>query len=147
VRYTICFEHETSVLDILDDICDIPLPPYIERMSTAEDWNRYQSVFAENSGAVAAPTASLHFDDQILEHFKQKGIRIAFVTLHVGSGTFQPVRVDDLHAHTMRHKEYFCVPQETVEAVERTKRNGGRIIAIGTTVVRALESASVSGKS
>ena len=143
--YTICFEHETSVLDILDDIGHIPLPPYIERMSTAEDWNRYQSVFAENSGAVAAPTASLHFDDQILEHFKQKGIRIAFVTLHVGSGTFQPVRVDDLHAHTM-HKEYFCVPQETVEAVERTKRNGGRIIAIGTTVVRALESASVSGK-
>jgi S-adenosylmethionine:tRNA ribosyltransferase-isomerase len=143
--YTVVFEHKTSVLDILDDIGHIPLPPYIERISTAEDLNRYQTVFAESSGAVAAPTAGLHFDDQILEHFKQKGIQTAFVTLHVGSGTFQPVRVDDLHTHTM-HKEYFCVSEETVRAVERAKANGGRIIAIGTTVVRALESASVSGK-
>ena len=138
------FDSEKSVLEILSEIGHIPLPPYIERADDENDFTRYQTVFGKNLGAVAAPTAGLHFDELMLEKIHAKGIQTAFVTLHVGSGTFQPVRVENLSEHIM-HKEFFAVPQETVNAVNKTKARGGRVIAIGTTSVRALESASRSG--
>jgi S-adenosylmethionine:tRNA ribosyltransferase-isomerase len=138
------FDGEKSVLEILSDIGHIPLPPYIERADNENDYTRYQTVFGKNLGAVAAPTAGLHFDESMLEKIHAKGIQTAFVTLHVGSGTFQPVRVENLSEHIM-HKEFFAVPPETVDAVNETKARGGRVIAIGTTAVRALESASRSG--
>lgn len=138
------FVSEKSLLEILSEIGHIPLPPYIERADDENDFTRYQTVFGKNSGAVAAPTAGLHFDEIMLEKIKAKGIKTAFVTLHVGSGTFQPVRVENLSEHIM-HKEFYAVSQETVDAVNATKKRGGRVIAIGTTAVRALESASHSG--
>ena len=139
------FKDEQTVLDLLDKIGHIPLPPYITREDDEEDLTRYQTVFAKQAGAVAAPTAGLHFDQPTMDAFADKGIKKAFVTLHVGSGTFQPVRVDDLSEHIM-HKEYYSVSQQTVDAIKQTKDKGGRIVAIGTTAVRALESASVSGQ-
>jgi len=138
------FVNEKSVLEILAEIGHIPLPPYIERADDENDFTRYQTVFGKHLGAVAAPTAGLHFDESMLEKIAAKGIQKAFVTLHVGSGTFQPVRVENLSEHIM-HKEFFAVPDETVTAVNETKKRGGRVIAIGTTAVRALESASRSG--
>ncbi len=138
------FENEKSLLDILSEIGHIPLPPYIERADDKNDFTRYQTVFGKNLGAVAAPTAGLHFDESMLEKIKAKGVQTAFVTLHVGSGTFQPVRVENLSEHVM-HKEFYVVSQETVDAVTAAKKRGGRVIAIGTTAVRALESASRSG--
>jgi S-adenosylmethionine:tRNA ribosyltransferase-isomerase len=142
--FHVSFNGEKSVLDILAEIGHIPLPPYIQRADEESDLTRYQTVFAVQSGAVAAPTAGLHFDEDVLEKIAAKGIERAFVTLHVGSGTFQPVRVENLSEHLM-HKEYFSVSQETVDAVNATRKRGGRVIAIGTTAVRALESASRSG--
>ncbi len=133
------------LLRILDEIGHIPLPPYITRGDDKADIDRYQSVFAKRAGAVAAPTASLHFDEGVMEAIKAKGVLTAFVTLHVGSGTFQPVRVEDLSQHVM-HKEYYSVSNEAVHAVNRCKARGGRVIAIGTTSVRALESAAKSGQ-
>ena len=138
------FDNKKPLLEILAEIGHIPLPPYIERADDENDFTRYQTVFGKNLGAVAAPTAGLHFDETMLEKIHAKGIQTAFVTLHVGSGTFQPVRVENLSEHIM-HKEFFAVPQETVDAVNETKKRGGRVIAIGTTAVRALESASRSG--
>ena len=137
------FSH-LNILDLLDKIGHIPLPPYITRADDDSDLTRYQTIFAKESGAVAAPTAGLHFDLTMLDKIKAKNIATAFVTLHVGSGTFQPVRVENLAEHLM-HKEYFAVSQQTVEAVNATRARGGRVIAIGTTAVRALESASKSG--
>jgi S-adenosylmethionine:tRNA ribosyltransferase-isomerase len=142
--FHLSFNGEKSVLDILTDIGHIPLPPYIQRADEENDLTRYQTVFAMQLGAVAAPTAGLHFDDDLLEKITAKGIGRTFVTLHVGSGTFQPMRVENLSEHIM-HKEYFSVSQETVDAVNATRKRGGRVIAIGTTAVRALESASHSG--
>lgn len=139
------FKGDAPLLEILGEIGHIPLPPYITRADEEADVSRYQSVFAKHAGAVAAPTASLHFDLAMMEKIKAKGVATAFVTLHVGSGTFQPVRVEDLSQHIM-HKEYFTVPQETVDAVHQAKARGGRVIAIGTTAVRALESASQTGQ-
>ena len=139
-----CLEFDHDILNVLHDIGHIPLPPYITRADDENDLNRYQTVFAKQAGAVAAPTAGLHFDDAMMQRLKDKGIPTAFVTLHVGSGTFQPVRVENLDEHIM-HKEYFNVTQDTVDAVNATKAKGGRVIAIGTTAVRALESASRSG--
>ncbi|MDO9168595.1 MAG: tRNA preQ1(34) S-adenosylmethionine ribosyltransferase-isomerase QueA [Methylobacter sp.] len=139
------FKGDTRLLSILEQIGHIPLPPYITREDDQSDLTRYQTVFAKKEGAVAAPTASLHFDLNTMEKIKDKGVQTAFVTLHVGSGTFQPVRVDDLSEHVM-HKEYFAVLPETVAAVQQAKARGGRVIAIGTTAVRALESASQSGQ-
>lgn len=139
------FDGEKKLLEILAEIGHIPLPPYIERADDENDFTRYQTVFGKNAGAVAAPTAGLHFDEEMLAKIHANGIETAFVTLHVGSGTFQPVRVEDLSEHIM-HKEYFSVSQATVTAVEETRKRGGRVIAIGTTAVRALESASRSGK-
>jgi len=139
------FKGEHSLLYILEQIGHMPLPPYITREDDESDLTRYQTVFAREAGAVAAPTAGLHFDQAMMEKLKAKGVQGAFVTLHVGSGTFQPVRAEDLSEHLM-HKEYFAVLPETVASVQQVRARGGRIIAIGTTAVRALESASKSGQ-
>ena len=122
----------------------LPLPPYIAHAAEIEDEARYQTVFARHTGAVAAPTAGLHFDDPMLERLKAKGAELAWLTLHVGAGTFQPVRVQNLAEHAM-HSEQFNIPQATVDAVERTHARGGRVVAVGTTSLRALEAASQSG--
>ncbi len=136
---------DMTLMKLLDLIGHIPLPPYITRADDVSDLTRYQTVFAKEAGAVAAPTAGLHFNDALMAKIKTLNIQTAFVTLHVGSGTFQPVRAENLADHIM-HKEYFAVPQTTVYAVQRTRARGGRVIAIGTTAVRALESASTSGQ-
>ena len=120
---------------------EIPLPPYIDRMPDSADRERYQTVFARNPGAVAAPTAGLHFDADIFAALKARQVDHAFVTLHVGAGTFQPVRVDDIEGHEM-HEEYLEVPEATCEAIAATRAAGGRVIAVGTTVVRSLETAA-----
>jgi S-adenosylmethionine:tRNA ribosyltransferase-isomerase len=117
------------------------LPPYMERADELSDRERYQTVYNKTPGAVAAPTAGLHFDDAMLEQLAAKGVNSAFVTLHVGAGTFQPVKVDDVHSHKM-HSEYLEVEQETCDAIIATKAAGKRVIAVGTTSVRSLESAS-----
>lgn len=129
------------VFEALEQYGHMPLPPYIEREDTAEDADRYQTVFGEVPGAVAAPTASLHFDTELLERVKAKGVNTATVTLHVGAGTFQPVRADDIRDHHM-HAEWLRVTQDVVDAVAETKAKGGRVIAVGTTAVRSLESAA-----
>ena len=129
------------VLDVLEQIGHMPLPPYIDRADTQEDKSRYQTVYAQTLGAVAAPTAGLHFDDQMLAQLKAKGAKIAFVTLHVGAGTFQPVRADNIHDHNM-HSEWLQVSEEVCQQVRNTKAAGGRVIAVGTTSVRCLETAA-----
>jgi S-adenosylmethionine:tRNA ribosyltransferase-isomerase len=118
----------------------LPLPPYIERAAASADEERYQTVFARERGSVAAPTAGLHFDAPLLERLRDRGVGIAHVTLHVGAGTFQPVRVQELSQHRM-HREHYVVPQATAEAIAATKGRGGRIVAVGTTSLRTLESA------
>ncbi|MDD5268032.1 MAG: tRNA preQ1(34) S-adenosylmethionine ribosyltransferase-isomerase QueA [Methylococcales bacterium] len=133
-----------NILWILEQIGHIPLPPYITRADDESDLTRYQTVFAREAGAVAAPTAGLHFDLAMMDKIRAKGVQTAFVTLHVGSGTFQPVRVEQLSEHIM-HNEYFAVSSETAAAVSQARDRGGRVIAIGTTAVRALESASKNG--
>ncbi len=132
------------VLDVLDRLGHLPLPPYIEHAPTVQDETRYQTVYAAAPGAVAAPTAGLHFDTPMLDALKQAGIRIAQVTLHVGAGTFQPVRVDTLAEHRM-HSECYIVPQTTIDAIHDTRARGGRVVAVGTTSLRALEAASETG--
>ena len=122
----------------------VPLPPYIAHADTLEDERRYQTVFAAHPGAVAAPTAALHFDEALLDALAQRGIARANLTLHVGAGTFQPVRVENLAEHRM-HSEWFDVPPSTVEAIARTRAAGGRVVAVGTTTLRALESAARTG--
>jgi S-adenosylmethionine:tRNA ribosyltransferase-isomerase len=139
------FLQEQSVLDILDKIGHIPLPPYIQRSDKSEDMERYQTVYAQHPGAVAAPTAGLHFDTELLARLEQKGIKTGYVTLHVGAGTFQPVRVEDIAEHKM-HKEWVSVTPTLISLVEEAKRAGGRVIAIGTTTVRCLETAALAGK-
>ncbi|MBT5577228.1 MAG: tRNA preQ1(34) S-adenosylmethionine ribosyltransferase-isomerase QueA [Porticoccaceae bacterium] len=133
------------VLEVLENIGHMPLPPYIDRSDTDEDKSRYQTVYADQLGAVAAPTAGLHFDDQLLADIKAKGAEIAFVTLHVGAGTFQPVRVDNIQDHQM-HSEWLQVTPEVCRQVEAAKANGRRVIAVGTTSVRCLETAGQSGE-
>ena len=133
-----------SLLDILDRLGHMPLPPYIDRADEASDRERYQTVYAREAGAVAAPTAGLHFDEALLQKLTAMGVEATFVTLHVGAGTFQPVRVDKLEDHVMHH-ELAHVRQDTVDAVARTRARGGRVIAVGTTSVRSLESASHQG--
>ena len=123
----------------------LPLPPYIQREPGADDAERYQTVFAREIGAVAAPTAGLHFDDALLETLRERGVQFGHVTLHVGAGTFQPMRVDDIRDHRM-HSEWLNVGAELVQQVRRTRAAGGRVIAVGTTVLRALESALVDGE-
>ncbi len=123
----------------------MPLPPYIQRQTDAEDSHRYQTVYAETAGAVAAPTAGLHFDETMLVDIKNAGINSAFVTLHVGAGTFQPVKTDDIHDHKM-HKEWLQVDAAVCQTVKETQAAGGRVIAVGTTAVRCLETAAASGE-
>ncbi|KAF0286129.1 tRNA preQ1(34) S-adenosylmethionine ribosyltransferase-isomerase QueA [Spiribacter sp. SSL99] len=123
----------------------MPLPPYIKRADRPDDRQRYQTVFAERPGAVAAPTAGLHFDEPLLEALRSDGIETATLTLHVGAGTFQPIRTDSLEEHRM-HAEWLSVPASVCEAVARTRARGGRVVAVGTTVVRALESAAQTGE-
>lgn len=130
-----------DVLTILNKIGHIPLPPYIDRPDDSHDREVYQTVYSKIPGAVAAPTAGLHFDQPLLEKLKQKGIEMAFVTLHVGAGTFQPVRVENIESHVM-HAEYAQVSQSVVDAVLACKARGNKVIAVGTTSVRALESAA-----
>lgn len=134
-----------SVLDVLSRVGHMPLPPYIERPDEDSDQERYQTVYNQKPGAVAAPTAGLHFDDALLEKLKAKGIETAFVTLHVGAGTFQPMKVDNVKDHIM-HAEYVEVEPSVVEQVKAAKARGGRVIAVGTTSVRSLESASQGGE-
>jgi len=134
-----------SILTLLNQIGHVPLPPYIERIDSKEDLVRYQTVYAKNDGAVAAPTAGLHFDELLLTKLKKQGVDYAFVTLHVGAGTFQPVKVDDIENHKM-HSEQYQINLKTVDKIKHAKANGGRIIAVGTTAVRTLESAFVEGE-
>ena len=142
--FVLDFKGPASVTALLDDIGHMPLPPYIERADAASDHERYQTVYAKKAGAVAAPTAGLHFDDTILQQLADKGVQSAWVTLHVGAGTFQPVRADDIHDHVM-HKEYLEVSAETLAKVKETREQGNRVIAVGTTSVRSLESAAKFG--
>ncbi|MEK6667881.1 MAG: tRNA preQ1(34) S-adenosylmethionine ribosyltransferase-isomerase QueA [Pseudomonadota bacterium] len=128
--------------DLLEQHGHVPLPPYITHADEEDDVRRYQTVFAKEPGAVAAPTAALHFDEGVLARMRERGIATAEVTLHVGAGTFQPVRTDNLAEHKM-HSEWFEVPQATADAICATKAAGGRIVAVGTTTLRALESAAL----
>jgi S-adenosylmethionine:tRNA ribosyltransferase-isomerase len=140
--YRMAFPH--PVLDVLERYGHVPLPPYIARADDAADAARYQTVYAVQPGAVAAPTAGLHFDAALLGQLRARGVTIATVTLHVGAGTFQPVRGEDLDAHRM-HREWLRVGADTVAAIAAARSRGGRVVAVGTTVVRALESAALSG--
>ncbi|PLV61186.1 tRNA preQ1(34) S-adenosylmethionine ribosyltransferase-isomerase QueA [Erwinia sp. B116] len=139
--FEIEFNDDRPVLDILNAIGHMPLPPYIDRPDEDADRELYQTVYSQKPGAVAAPTAGLHFDEPLLAALREKGVESAFVTLHVGAGTFQPVRVDSIEDHIM-HAEYAEVPQDVVDAVLACKARGNRVIAVGTTSVRSLESAA-----
>ncbi|MGN0903297.1 MAG: tRNA preQ1(34) S-adenosylmethionine ribosyltransferase-isomerase QueA [Succinivibrio sp.] len=136
----------TSLLDILDKVGHIPLPPYIDRPDETLDRERYQTVYSKVPGAVAAPTAGLHFDEEQISSLKEMGVNTAFVTLHVGAGTFQPVREDDIKNHHM-HKEFVHLSKEVSDLVIKTHKEGHRVIAVGTTAVRSLESAAAYAKS
>ncbi|XOV79394.1 MAG: tRNA preQ1(34) S-adenosylmethionine ribosyltransferase-isomerase QueA [Aestuariibacter sp.] len=134
---------QDSVLNALDKHGHIPLPPYIAREDQVSDRDRYQTVYGETPGAVAAPTAGLHFDEAFIEKLQVRGVNIEYVTLHVGAGTFLPVRVDDVETHKM-HSEYAQLEPSVVAAIRQTKQAGGRVIAVGTTTVRTLESAALN---
>ncbi|MCP6759328.1 MAG: tRNA preQ1(34) S-adenosylmethionine ribosyltransferase-isomerase QueA [Fischerella sp. CENA71] len=134
---------KVSLLQLLDEFGEIPLPPYITTSKAQNE--QYQTVYAQNPGAVAAPTAGLHFTPELLQKLREQNINQAFVTLHVGVGTFRPVEVENVTTHTM-HEEWIEVPQNTVEQIRATKAAGGRVIAVGTTVVRALEGAATEGE-
>ena len=142
------FQLQSAGVDLmqqLEQLGHMPLPPYISREDTKGDRDRYQTVYAEIPGAVAAPTAGLHFDDKLLQELPSAGIASATVTLHVGAGTYQPVRADDIEDHHM-HAEWLQVPQSTVDQIQTTKKQGGRVIAVGTTAVRSLETAAQNGQ-
>jgi len=139
--------HQYKLSDLMTQHGHMPLPPYITRDADDYDAERYQTVYAdsEHAGAVAAPTAGLHFDAELLSQIKSKGIQTAFVTLHVGAGTFQPVKTDDIESHQM-HKEWLSVDQQVCNLVKQTQENGCRVIAVGTTAVRCLETAAATGE-
>lgn len=138
------FDGEESVLDILEQAGELPLPPYITHTPDESDAKRYQTIYARDPGAVAAPTAGLHFTDELLEELHAMGVKTGYLTLHVGAGTFQPVRVDDISEHIMHHERY-SIPAATIALIEQAKAAGGRVIAVGTTSLRALEAASQKG--
>ena len=142
--FELLFNEAAPVLELLEIHGHVPLPPYIERPDNRADRDDYQTLYAQHPGAVAAPTAGLHFDEALLEALQARGIQNAFVTLHVGAGTFQPVRAARLEDHVM-HAEYVQVDQAVCDAVAATRARGGRVVAVGTTVVRSLESAAQSG--
>jgi S-adenosylmethionine:tRNA ribosyltransferase-isomerase len=136
---------DEEVLDALTRHGEVPLPPYITHAAVGADEARYQTVYAREPGAVAAPTAGLHFDQTLLDAVRARGVAIATVTLHVGAGTFQPVRVEDLSRHVM-HSEWYGIPQATVDAIAQARKKNGRVVAVGTTTLRALEAAVASGE-
>lgn len=136
------FEYEGVFEEILDKLGEMPLPHYITKQ--LEDKDRYQTVYAKNPGSAAAPTAGLHFTQSLLRRIKAKGINIGYVTLHVGLGTFRPVKADDISEHTM-HSEFYILPQKTADLINRTKKNGGRVVSVGTTATRVLETAGQNG--
>ena len=141
-HYRLRFNSDNDIRELLDEIGEVPLPPYIARKDSGqspEDRERYQTVFAKSGGSVAAPTAGLHFTNELLDKIRAKGVKICFVTLHVGPGTFLPVKTENLAEHKM-HEERFTLEEETVRAVNEAKKSGGRIVAAGTTSVRVLES-------
>jgi S-adenosylmethionine:tRNA ribosyltransferase-isomerase len=138
-------QSRTVIRELLERHGHIPLPPYIARPDAATDANRYQTVYAQKEGAVAAPTAGLHFDKALLEKIRGRGVDTAFITLHVGSGTFQPLRVDNIQEHQM-HSEYLEVNREVCAQVRQTRKAGGRVIAVGTTSLRGLEAAARDGE-
>jgi S-adenosylmethionine:tRNA ribosyltransferase-isomerase len=142
--FELSFPHIPSILRLLEESGHVPLPPYIQRADEAADRLRYQTVYAERAGAAAAPTAGLHFDKPMLEEIADRGIQISRITLHVGAGTFQPLREEDVRRHRM-HAEWVDVPTATCAAVAATRERGGRVVAVGTTTVRALETAARSG--
>lgn len=142
--FELYFQSDRPVLGLLQEYGRLPLPPYIERSPDTHDAQRYQTVYAKKPGAVAAPTAGLHFDDALLEALKAKGVQMAHVTLHVGAGTFQPVRTENVSEHHM-HSEYLEVSQSVCDAVKQCQARGGRVIAVGTTTVRCLETAARDG--
>lgn len=142
--YELAFDGEAPAAEVLERIGHVPLPPYIARPDETSDRERYQTVYARHRGAVAAPTAGLHFDAAMLAALEARGVERAFVTLHVGAGTFQPVRVDDIREHRM-HAESLSVPAATCDRINAAKREGRRVVAVGTTVVRALETAARDG--
>lgn len=146
-RHDALFEliFDEDVLPLLERIGHMPLPPYIDRPDDAADRERYQTVYAQRAGAVAAPTAGLHFDEALLDALRDAGVQTAYVTLHVGAGTFQPVRVERIEEHHM-HREWLEVTQEVVDAVAACRARGGRVIAVGTTSVRSLETAAREGE-
>lgn len=135
---------DANIYELMATHGQLPLPPYIDRAPTTDDWERYQTVYSNPLGSVAAPTAGLHFDNEIFEKLRAKGIKTSFLTLHVGAGTFQPVRTRRIAEHHM-HKEYFDISSLLCDEIRQTQAQGGRIIAVGTTVVRALESAARHG--
>jgi S-adenosylmethionine:tRNA ribosyltransferase-isomerase len=137
-------DSDKNWLTLLDQHGHIPLPPYIERADDDEDLERYQTVYAQNPGAVAAPTAGLHFDQALISELENKGIETAHITLHVGAGTFQPVRVENINEHVM-HSEWVQVSQQVCDAICRTHAKGNKVVAVGTTVVRSLEAAASGG--
>ena len=139
------FDSAINVSVLLEQYGQLPLPPYITHAADAEDEQRYQTVFARQPGAVAAPTAGLHFDDAMLAALQARGAQIAYLTLHVGAGTFQPVRAENIHEHIM-HSERCIIPQATVDTIREARARGGRVIAVGTTSLRALESAAQQGE-
>jgi S-adenosylmethionine:tRNA ribosyltransferase-isomerase len=142
--YHLRFPTQENLLDLLERHGKLPLPPYIRRSADGDDESRYQTVYAREPGSVAAPTAGLHFDGAMLERLAATGVRTAWLTLHVGAGTFQPVRTNDLGEHRM-HRERYVLPEETVAAIAATRATGGRVIAVGTTSLRALEGAVQDG--
>ena len=139
--YRLAFPHDEELIELIERHGKLPLPPYIQRTPGDDDESRYQTVFARHPGSVAAPTAGLHFDDAVLAQLQSRGAEFAYVTLHVGAGTFQPVRVANLAAHRM-HREHYWIPPATADAVAATRARGGRVIAVGTTSLRALEGAA-----
>lgn len=143
--FEVRFSGSRSVVDLLEEVGRIPLPPYIEREADEDDRDRYQTVYARHHGAVAAPTAGLHFTERMLEQVADMGVKSGFVTLHVGAGTFQPVRSERIEDHVM-HSEWFEVSEKLCDQIMSTKAVGGRVIAVGTTAVRSLESASRGGE-
>lgn len=137
----VSFKYDGIFMEVLEEIGSMPLPPYIERAATDEDKDRYQNVYAVNEGSVACPTAGLHWTPELLEKAKAKGVKLAFVTLHVGIGTFRPVKVDKVEDHKMHFEEY-TVSKEAADIINNTRKAGGRIICVGTTATRTLESAT-----
>lgn len=138
-------QSDKTILQVIEALGEIPLPPYMQRKPDATDLERYQTVYAKNKGSVAAPTAGLHFDEALLTQLRDNQVEFGYLTLHIGAGTFAPVRTDDIREHTM-HAEYLEVSADLCEKIKATKARGNRVIAVGTTSMRALESASQSGE-